>query len=75
MHSASEKAAVFTAMHNELRQMKPAAKRKKDFETECSGVFAPPGSLLAHFSTAGSGFNVREPEGNRADFSTLNFER
>jgi hypothetical protein len=30
---------------------------KKDFETEQSGVFSAPGSPLAHFSTAESGFN------------------
>jgi hypothetical protein len=28
------------------------AKRQKDFETEHSGVFAAPGSLLAHFLAA-----------------------
>jgi hypothetical protein len=30
---------------------------EKDFETHHSGVFAPPGLPLAHFSTAESGFN------------------
>jgi hypothetical protein len=38
-------------------EWKRRAAAKKDFETDHSGVFAAPGSLLAHFSTAESGLN------------------
>jgi hypothetical protein len=61
MHSASERAAV-SALRNDVKRMEAASGAKKDFETEHSGVFAAPGSPLAHFLTAESGFNIRKDE-------------
>jgi hypothetical protein len=58
MRSASEKAAAVSALRNDVKQMEQRAGAKKDFETKQSSVFATPGSPLAHFLTAESGFKA-----------------
>jgi hypothetical protein len=47
MRSASEGAAAVSAVCNDVKQMKAASRRQKDFETKHSDVFAPPGLPLA----------------------------
>ena len=49
MRSASEKAAAVSAVRTDVKQMKAASGRQKDFETKYSGVFAAPGLPLAQF--------------------------
>ena len=58
MRSASEKAAAVSALRNTGKQMELRAGAKKDFETKQMSVFATPGLLLAHFSTAKSRLNL-----------------
>jgi hypothetical protein len=58
MRSASERTAAASAVSKNAKQM-AASQRQKDFETEHSGVFATPGLLLAHCSTAESEFKSR----------------
>jgi hypothetical protein len=57
MHCASESAVTVSAVSKNVKQMRRRAGAKRDFETEQSGVFAPPGLFLAHFLTAESGFS------------------
>jgi hypothetical protein len=46
-----------------LSKWKQRTGAKKDFETEHSGVFAPPGLRLAHVLTAESGFKFSHSTG------------
>jgi|RhiMetdeSRZDD1v2_1073273.scaffolds.fasta_scaffold21042_3 hypothetical protein len=57
MRCASEKAAAVQCVTRSSK-WKRRAGAKKDFETEHSGVFAPPGLPLAHVLTAESGLTA-----------------
>ena len=55
-------------MRNDVTQMEAASRRQKDFETEHSGVFAPPGLTLAQFLTAQSVLDHKVDYKEKSDF-------
>jgi hypothetical protein len=57
-------AAAVSALRNDVKRMEAASRRDKDFETDHSGVFAAPGSPLAHFLTANPGLKPRPQPNN-----------